>query len=148
MSNLDQIVNDLVALIVFIRNNFSRPADQITRLRLSPGHFRVLSSVYHGGSLPMSELAAEMGMSKQQLTPLVDRLIKDGLVTRNDDEHDRRIKRVEMTEEGRQTFRELGAELRQSFGERLKVIPEDQLEELGRMLPRVHEILKGAKGIK
>jgi len=148
MSNLDQIVNDLVALIVFIRNNFSRPADQITRLRLYTGHFRVLAIVYRKGPLPMSELAAEMGISKQQLTPLVDRLIKDGLVTRNEDEHDRRIKRVEMTEEGRQAFRNLGAELRRSLGERLKVIPEDQLEELERMLPRVHEILQGAKDIK
>jgi DNA-binding MarR family transcriptional regulator len=147
MSNLEKVVADFLSFMGFMRNNFTKPASQITRLRLIPGHFHVLSSLYHRGSFPMSELGSEVRISKQQLTPIIDRLVETGMVTRRVDEQDRRIVRVEITEQGTEVYEELREEIKQSLMERFSAIPDGQLKELERMLPRVHEILKGADGV-
>ncbi len=89
----------------------------------------------------MSALAQEMQISKQQLTPLVYKLINQGLLTKKKDQDDRRVVRIEITEQGRNMFRELFAELKQDFVERLKILPDEEIDELGWMLKRIREIL-------
>ncbi|HWP98738.1 MAG TPA: MarR family transcriptional regulator [Syntrophomonadaceae bacterium] len=141
MSNLDNVVEDFLTLLGFIKNNFFRPAEQITRSRLSPGQFHAVTILYHKGSLPMSELACEMKISKQQLTPLICKLIDSNLVVRQTEEQDRRIVRIEITEEGRRAFRELMARMKQAFREKLSVLPDTELEELDQMLKSIQTML-------
>ncbi len=93
----------------------------------------------------MSELAQEMHISKQQLTPLVYKLINNGLLIRKTDENDRRIVRIEITETGRSKVEEILPEIRMALIEKLKTIPKAELDELGQMLKRIHEIIKNVK---
>ena len=91
----------------------------------------------------MSELAAEMKISKQQLTPLIDKLIESNMVIRRNDEQDRRIILIEITEIGKHSFEELKVMIKSAIREKLAVLPEDDLQELHNMLIRLQEILKG-----
>lgn len=93
----------------------------------------------------MSDLACEMQISKQQLTPLVDKLINQGLLVKKADEHDRRIVRIEVTEQGREMIREMFAEIRADLVEKLRLLPEQELAELDQMLKRMLEILKSVE---
>jgi DNA-binding MarR family transcriptional regulator len=93
----------------------------------------------------MSELAQEMQISKQQLTPLVNKLINQGLLVKKEDENDRRIMRIEVTEQGRSMLREIFAEIRVDLVEKLRLLPERELTELDRMLDRILEILKSVE---
>lgn len=93
----------------------------------------------------MSELAHEMQISKQQLTPLVDKLINQGLLVKKADENDRRIVRIEVSEQGREMLREMFAEKKADLVERLRLLPDEELAELDRMLKRIHEILKSVE---
>lgn len=50
--------------------------------------------------LPMNELATLLGCDNSNVTGLIDRLETRGLVTRQPSDHDRRVKRVVLTEAG------------------------------------------------
>ena len=93
----------------------------------------------------MSELAHEMMISKQQLTPLVCKLLEQGLLVRKADENDRRIVRLEISDRGRKTIARLINEGRQDLIKRLSVLPAGEMDELERMLIRVLEILKNVE---
>jgi len=142
MSKLENVTDSLLNLLGYIRDNFFRPAEQITRTRLSHVQFHAISILNLKGPLPMTELASEMKISKQQLTPLICKLIEADLVVRRTDGHDRRIVRIEMTETGRTAFNELGTEIKQFFRAKLRTLPEQELEELEQILTRTWEILK------
>jgi DNA-binding MarR family transcriptional regulator len=93
----------------------------------------------------MSELAHEMMISKQQLTPLVYKLLAQGFLVRRADENDRRIVRLEISERGRTTIEGLIKEGRQELMKRLSVLPAGEMDELERMLKRILEILKNVE---
>lgn len=52
--------------------------------------------------LPINELAARLQLSVAATGRNVDQLVKQGLVDRQEDDRDRRIKRLSLTAEGRQ----------------------------------------------
>ncbi|WP_421072573.1 MarR family winged helix-turn-helix transcriptional regulator [Pelotomaculum propionicicum] len=119
--------------------------EQKTRSHLSHVQHFAVSTLYRKGSLSMSELAHEMQISKQQLTPLVNKLINQGLLAKKEDENDRRIVRIEVTEQGRNMLREIFAEIRIDLMEKLRLLPDGELAELDYMLRRIIEILKNAE---
>ena len=55
---------------------------------------------WQGGAMTMSQLARQTKMPKQQMTKLVNRLVEQGLVSRNDDPSDRRVINIRLTEAG------------------------------------------------
>jgi DNA-binding MarR family transcriptional regulator len=145
MSQLDNVAGEFLALLGYIKKEYFKPAEQIARSRLSPAQFQAISILYHKESLPMSELTVEMKISKQQLTPIITRLIESNLVVRKADENDRRIVRVEITEHGRSIYNALFASIKVNFTEKLGLIPDKELDELKQMLTRMQEILKTAQ---
>ena len=91
---------------------------------LVPAHFSVLRYPGPNGRRP-SELAAEVGMTRQAMNYLLGQLEQLGYVLRVDDPdgEDRRSKRVELTERGealrrtlRATVARLEAELEEELG--------------------------------
>jgi DNA-binding MarR family transcriptional regulator len=53
------------------------------------------------GSCTVSDLASDLGRSLSATSRLLDQLVRRGLVTRAEDPHDRRVKRVALAERGR-----------------------------------------------
>ncbi len=141
MSKVEKVAGDFMSFFGLIKHEYLKPAEHITRTRLSPTQFHTLGILYRRNSLPMSELAGLLKISKQQLTPLVDKLSDCQLVSRKLDEEDRRVVRIELTEQGHITFRSAFVEIRRSFTEKLGKLPEADLDELEFMLKRMTEIL-------
>jgi DNA-binding MarR family transcriptional regulator len=56
--------------------------------------------------LAVSELAESIGVSTPTAGRSVDQLVRTGLVSRREDEHDRRVKRVTITAAGRTALRQ------------------------------------------
>jgi len=146
MSNLDKVVDDFMVLLSYMRTYYFRPAEHFTRMRFGHSHMHALSLIAKRGSCTMRELAAELMVSKQQLTRLVDRMVEAGQVVRKPDENDRRLVRIELSDKGRSMFKEMGAGLKNNFREKLSKIPDSELDELEEMLPRIHKILQNANG--
>lgn len=59
--------------------------------------------------LSSRELAAMLGVGASAITPLVDRLVEHGFARRTDDPRDRRIARLEATENGLALLERMGA---------------------------------------
>jgi DNA-binding MarR family transcriptional regulator len=60
--------------------------------------------------LTMSALSEFLLVSNGNVTPIVSRLVEDGLVTRTQDKADRRVLRVKLTAKGRRDFRAMAGE--------------------------------------
>lgn len=97
-------------------------------LDLSLSQIRALLVMWQS-SLPVSlgELARGVGLSGAATVRVVDRLISSGLAVRREDVHDRRIKRISLSDFGEQTVNRLVDAKRESlerFAESLR--PEDR----------------------
>jgi DNA-binding MarR family transcriptional regulator len=136
------VADNLLALLAYMRDKFFRPFEQKTRSRLSHVQHFAVSLLSRKGPLSMSEMAHEMQISKQQLTPLVYKLIKKGLLVRKADGNDRRVVYIEVTEQGRKMVEELFAEIKLDLAERLKALSVTELDELEQLMKKIHEILK------
>jgi DNA-binding MarR family transcriptional regulator len=145
MNKAENVADIFLLLFGEMHDKFLRSGEKITRLWLSRAQFRALTHLRRQGPLPISELASELKISKQQTTPLICKLIDSGLVVRKADEHDRRIVRIEITEAGRDTVEELVAEIKQAFAAKLGVLPDADLDELEQMIRRIRKILEHVK---
>jgi DNA-binding MarR family transcriptional regulator len=99
-----EIVGLLVALL-------GQTATQIAQCAEQCGLSMVQASalLQIDGSLPMRELAARLGGHASSATGIADRLAARGLVERQEDADDRRVKRVALTPEGAATRTRLAA---------------------------------------
>jgi DNA-binding MarR family transcriptional regulator len=108
---------------------------------LSFAGFRVLAMIAKeaGGRVPMRRLSEWLSVSRQNVTGLVDGLEKRGLVGRSTCGADRRVKWVELTEEGRTVLQALAprhfAVVRALFGN----LPPVELETLSSALTAIRD---------
>lgn len=80
---------------------------RLMEMGLSPvmGHF--LDELARIEPAPMSRLVARMGVDAGWVTDIVDRLEERGEVVRRPSSEDRRVKILELTDKGRETWRKM-----------------------------------------
>ncbi|SCM82912.1 Transcriptional regulator, MarR family [uncultured Sporomusa sp.] len=89
----------LFHLIPLLDKEFVRPVEQQFKTILSSTQVHVLA-ILREKKATMTELSQAMLMSKQQMTPIIDKLVAEGFVQREYDNIDRRIIRISMTPSG------------------------------------------------
>jgi MarR family 2-MHQ and catechol resistance regulon transcriptional repressor len=72
----------------------------IARLGFSPGEFAILEALYHRGPLLLGEVQRKVLVSSGGVTYLVDRLVAQGLVERQECPTDRRARYAALTSSG------------------------------------------------
>ncbi|HEY7556409.1 MAG TPA: MarR family transcriptional regulator [Candidatus Binatia bacterium] len=72
---------------------------------LTPPQFYVLATIGYAGGLPFGEIGAKMMVTVSNLTGIVDRLEEKKLVSRERDEHDRRVVHVVLTDKGAKLYK-------------------------------------------
>ncbi|MDV9190930.1 MarR family transcriptional regulator [Streptomyces sp. SR27] len=102
---------------------------------ITPAQSRLLRTVAHFGEPPrMADLAARLEVVPRAVTSLVDGLEAVGRVRRVPDPNSRRVVRIELTDEGRATLRELRSARRAAAEDILAPLTVEQREELGGLL--------------
>src|SRR5438876_7606925 len=76
-------------------------AQSIERTELGDSDFRVLEVLLHKGPLPVNTIGPKVWLTPGSIIVAVDRLVRKGLVSRQDDAGDRRVRQVELTAKGR-----------------------------------------------
>src|SRR5712664_2596273 len=76
-------------------------AGSIKHTELGDSDFRVLEVLLHKGPLPVNTIGPNVWLTSGSISVAVDRLVRKGLVSRNDQPDDRRVRRVELTPKGR-----------------------------------------------
>ena len=105
------------------RAQLARLEEALKGVGLSAAKYKVLSQIAKSREpVPLRLLAEEQQCVASNVTTLVDRLESDGLVRRVDDPADRRSKRAELTELGKEKAEEgakVVAEVEAAFAESL-----------------------------
>ena len=116
----------------------ARPFKQLQESGLTPEVCHCLMTLLcRGDGITMSELARLAGMSRQQTTKVVDRLIRGGFALRENDTNDRRVIRLRTTDYAREymeqfrrnqaeyyenMFEDMGEEDRAAFCEAMETL--------------------------
>jgi DNA-binding MarR family transcriptional regulator len=67
---------------------------------LSMPQLGILFQLHYRGTCGISELSEKFDITNAATSQLVDKLVQGGLIQREEDPHDRRVKRVNLTEKG------------------------------------------------
>ncbi|MGV4982222.1 MarR family winged helix-turn-helix transcriptional regulator [Streptomyces sp. NPDC001709] len=109
-------------------------------LGVTPAQSRLLRTLAHYASPPrMADLAARLEVVPRAVTTLVDGLEANGKVRRVADPANRRVTRIELTDEGRTTLGELRGARRSAAEEILAPLTEKERQVLGVLLDTLIE---------
>jgi DNA-binding MarR family transcriptional regulator len=74
---------------------------------LTIAQLRLMSMLLFDESMTVGELADSLDVKMPTITGMTDRLVRLGMIERRDDEADRRVVRIGLTDAGRQAMREI-----------------------------------------
>lgn len=73
---------------------------------LSMPQFSILMQLHHKGPCGMSEISERFEVTPAAASQLVDKLVQNGFVIREEDPHDRRAKLLNLTDKGREIIQQ------------------------------------------
>lgn len=124
---LDEIAKELSELMPLIARRLIKPVEQQAKQMLSPSQMYSLDILFEKGTITMTELSTELQMSKQQMTPIIDKLVENGLVQREHDCVDRRTVKISITSTGEQFLKSFHSEVSQVIKEKLYLLGDDDI---------------------
>lgn len=96
-----QLIADIMATQRQLQTAFAYDrADPLFSSHLTLSQLRILMLLARHGSMPGGELARTLDVGLAALSGMVDRLVVQDLVTRTEDLHDRRVRRIGLTKQG------------------------------------------------
>ena len=154
--NLFKVADSLVNFLWIIQNsvlkehdmtkNFQSPLTGEKRclsdFSIPPSHARVIFYLLDSNSSPISQIADYLGISKSNMTPIIDNLINYGLVNRYPDSNDRRILRVELTDKAHKLLDSFRVAICNSFVEKISPLSDDEIVLLNDSISNLVTILK------
>jgi DNA-binding MarR family transcriptional regulator len=143
VSKADLLVAQLLALGTQVaQSGESRVMDVAVELDLSLTQVRALIGLWRAErALSLGELAREVGLSDAAAVRMVDGLIRAGLVGRREDDRDRRVKRITLTEAGAAAVSDLVAAKREGLERLARALTADELAVLTAALDPIVERL-------
>ena len=94
-----------------------------TAIPIPANHFGVLLILSDHGPSTVSDLCIYLRMSKQQMTPIINKLAKNDLLSKSKPPADRRCTLLTMTEKGQAILDSHRAKLRERFEQGLARLP-------------------------
>ena len=124
-----ELANRLNSAAIHLLRRIGRDdaADGVTGARLS-----ALSVLVYGGVQTSSELARREGVAAPTMTPIVDALVRDGLVVRESQPGDRRVSRLTATPAGRELMERGRARRIRNLADELRRLSSADLQRLER----------------
>lgn len=126
------------------RKNFITP--QVTSgLKLSPHQFFCLINIFKSGNLTMSELAIKLGVSNQQITRIMDGLVKNDLVVRYADTTNRRVVMTKISPQGMKVLEDFQLEMQKNVARSLETLTTEEVDQCITHLRELNAILSKTK---
>lgn len=101
MNNQKKLISHtLFSLFPQLHLSLIKPLEGIFKSEISPYQFYSLLEIKNTGSLSMSECADRLGISKQQMTKIINQLAENSLITRKNDKDDRRLVKIVLSDKG------------------------------------------------
>ena len=104
---------------------------------LGESEFRVLEALLHKGALPVNVIGPKVDLTCGAISVAVDRLHGRGLVTRNEDPVDRRVRLVDLTCEGRRLIGAVFERHATDVADIMRVLSGEERSQLEALLKKV-----------
>jgi DNA-binding MarR family transcriptional regulator len=111
--------------------------DDLRKYGTTPSQFSILLNLSTEESTPMSELSKLSACVNSNITSIIGRMEERGLVKRMQDKKDRRVVRVELTEEGKKLYNKTVLPHKQFLAKMLECYSDKELNELNLLLDKV-----------
>jgi MarR family 2-MHQ and catechol resistance regulon transcriptional repressor len=109
----------------------------IRRSELGESDFRVLEVLLHKGPMPVNAIGPKVYLNPGSISVAVDRLHCKGLVTREEDHNDRRVRVVALTAEGKKLIEHIFKEHTKAMNQVFTELSPKELEALESAMKKV-----------
>ena len=138
---MDRTDTSLIALRRILRATELYGRDLAKAAGLTAAQFRVLQVVAERGLCTAKDISRRMSISQATVTSLVDKLVRQGMVTRERCETDRRQTNIVITERGRETIKKAPDALQQRYVRKFEALEDWEQVMLISALERVAAML-------
>jgi DNA-binding MarR family transcriptional regulator len=138
-SNIDLVIDTILMVFPLIHRRLFIPAG-ISQSGISHPHHAVLNLLERDGAQSLSAAGQKLGISKPQMTAVVDKLVDLALVSRQPGPQDRRVILIAATPTGRSELRKFRQALRNNLKKRLDKLSEQDSRALAEALITIHNV--------
>jgi len=143
----DQLIADIMGAQQRLQHLFAYDrSDPLFSSHLTLTQLRILMLLSRADGMSGSELAAAIGVGLAALSGMIDRLVANDLVIRQEDPHDRRVRRIHLSKAGAELIGGIitaGAEKQRRLLSRLSAQELAVVLESMRLLAKVAEEMSG-----
>jgi DNA-binding MarR family transcriptional regulator len=139
---LESIFKELEHMNPDYRKKVARPLLSLGPCRFTGLQRMTMVFLFRAGPQPMNAIATFHGISKQQMTPLVEGLEKQKMVRRAINPKNRREVIVSVTSEGKKAFGEMRKEAMKQWMDKLDCFSDDEIKEIIVHLHAINGFLK------
>ncbi len=136
---IDRMLDDIYLVIPLFHRTVLK-LDGLTHSSAN-SEFKVLMILMRHDTVPTSRIGAWLGVSKPNMTAVIDNLITDGFVERKPNLKDRRVIDISITEKGKKYMFECWNEVRESVKKKLSSLSEQEIDSLYTSLENIRVIL-------
>jgi DNA-binding MarR family transcriptional regulator len=140
-NTIDSIVENLFYAIPVIHKRLMRidPPNLDCGIHLSRLHVGTLAML-NDHTASISEIANTFLIPKSQMSYLIDRMVKAGLVERLPNSIDRRVTDMALTPRGKETFNQCDEYIKNNVRQMLSALTPKELEEFSESLVKLKEL--------
>lgn len=140
--SLSGFADKFAEIIPVITREFARHlVGGLYKDRITISQLLVLEQLHNRAESKMKDLADFMNVTTAAMTGIIDRLVREGCVTRIFDPNDRRIIRVKLTSKGNKFLQRINLKRRQTLIKIFEKVSDNDRAEYLRILLRIHNIL-------
>ncbi len=140
-NNIDAAAMELSELLPLLQQKLIKPFEQLSKSKLSPMQFHVLFILEEQGDLSMTELSNKLLTSKQQMTPIVDKLITHRFVERKHNVLDRRIIKISLSLSGKRYIEKMKIDIFDMLKNKFQSLNDDDLGNLYKTFVEIKSII-------
>jgi len=137
----EMVDNILIYYPLFYRKiKTSINEDKCLKYGKTDGYYQILGILLSFDSLPISEIGRQLYISKPNMTPLIDKLVTDGMVERTRSKKDRRIVNIKITDKGRDFLFKARKVVEENIQKNLSNLDENELNTLNKSLENIKKL--------
>lgn len=127
-----------IETLMLINNNFFRQ----TQLPLPLNQLGALMVIFTDQPVSISDISHILNISKQQMTTIIDKLVRNGLVQKEPNLHDRRCSVITLTPAGQKIIDDQNERVRERFAARLPQLSESEKRQLSHAILTVNRLIE------
>lgn len=133
------VSNRLVSLLFSISRSLRKkskicvPNDPV----ISMAHVETMRFISENVNTTMKEVADYLGVAPPTATTIINHLVKMGLISRSEDENDRRVVHISVSETGKKLIAERSLIVKETLNKTLEVLDDEEKKSLIKILEKI-----------